>query len=231
MLNRRCFLLSLACIQRRSVHAQEVKPSPLPVFADVTKKSGVRFKHEASWTSQKYLPESMGAGVAMFDYDNNGRLDLFFVNGAAIRDPMPVGASPDKSDPKYWNRLYRNNGDGTFTDVTEDAGVRGSSYGMGVATGDYDNDGNTDLLVTNLGGNILYHNNGDGTFTDVTEKAGVAGSGWCVGACFVDYDRDGRLDLIVTRYLDWDFGMDIYCGQRRTGYRAYCEPDQFKPVT
>ena len=122
-----------------------MKPPPLPVFADVTRKSGVRFKHEASRTSQKYLPESMGGGVAMFDYDNDGRLDLFFVNGAAIRDPMPRGASPDKSGPRYWNRLYRNNGDGTFTDVTETAGVRGHSYGMGVATGDYDNDGNTDL--------------------------------------------------------------------------------------
>ena len=232
MVNRRCFLLSLAASPNVcSLFAQGMKPSPLPVFADVTKRSGIRFKHEASRTSQKYLPESMGAGVAMFDYDNNGHLDLFFVNGAALRDPMPRGASPDKADPRYWNRLYRNNGDRTFTDVTEAAGLRGHSYGMGVATGDYDNDGNADLLVTNLGGNILYHNNGDGTFTDVTEKAGVTGSGWCVGACFVDYDRDGRLDLIVTRYLEWDFGMNIYCGQHRPGYRAYCEPDQFKPVT
>jgi hypothetical protein len=231
MLNRRSFLRSVAASQfLPSLFAQGSKPPALPVFADVTEKSGVRFKHEDSGTSHKYLPESMGAGVAMFDYDNDGRLDLFFVNGAAISDPMPRGASPDKSDPKYWNRLYRNNGDGTFTDVTEAAGVRGHSYGMGVATGDYDNDGHADLLVTNLGGNILYHNNGDGTFTDVTGKAGVAGSGWCVGACFVDYDRDGRLDLIVTRYLEWDFGMDIYCGPRRPGYRAYCEPEQFKPV-
>ncbi len=102
---------------------------------------------------------------------------------------------------------------------------------MGVATGDYDNDGNVDLLVTNLGGNILYHNNGDGTFTDVTAKAGVGGSGWCTGACFVDYDRDGRLDLIVGRYVQWDFSLDVYCGQHRPGYRAYCHPDQFEPIT
>ena len=167
----------------------------------------------------------------MFDYNNDGLLDLFFVNGAKLQDPMPAGATPDKSDPRFWNRLYRNNGDRTFTDVTESAGVRGHSYGMGVATGDYDNDGNVDLLVTNLGGNILYHNNGDGTFTDVTAKAGVAGSGWCTGACFVDYDRDGRLDLIVTRYMDWNFALNVYCGQHRPGYRAYCHPDQFNPAS
>src|SRR5690348_1328983 len=155
---------------------------PVFEFEDVTAKSGIRFKHESSRTTQKYLPESMGAGVAMFDYDNDGRQDLYFVNGAALRDAMPPGVSPDKSDPRYWNRLYRNNGDGTFTDVTEAAGVRGFSYGMGAVTGDYDNDGHADLLVTNLGGNTLYHNNGDGTFSDVTDTAGVRGSGWCAGA-------------------------------------------------
>jgi enediyne biosynthesis protein E4 len=207
------------------------KSVPLPVFADVTDKSGIRFKQEASRTSQKYLPESMGGGVAMFDYNNDGHLDLFFVNGAQIQDPMPRGGLPDKSNPRYWNRLYRNNGAGTFTDVTEAAGVEGHSYGMGVAVGDYDNDGNVDLLVTNLGGNILYHNNGDGTFTDVTAKAGVGGSGWCTGACFVDYDRDGRLDLIVTRYVEWDFASNIYCGLHKPGYRAYCHPDQFKAIS
>ncbi len=232
MLNRRFFLLApFAAARLRLVLAQTAKTSRLPVFSDVTEKSGIRFKHEASRTNEKYLPESMGAGVAMFDYNNDGHLDLFFVNGAALRDPMPLSAAPDKSDPRFWNRLYRNNGDGTFTDVTETAGVRGHSYGMGVATGDYDNDGYADLFVTNLGGNILYHNNGDGTFTDVTDKAGVAGSGWCAGACFVDYDRDGRLDLIVTRYLAWDFASNVYCGEHRPGYRAYCSPDQFRPAT
>jgi hypothetical protein len=144
---------------------------------------------------------------------------------------MPRGGSPDKADPRFWNRLYRNNGNRTFTDVTESARLRGHSYGMGVATGDYDNDGNIDLLGTNLGGNILYHNNGDGTFTDVSEKAGVAGGGWCTGASFVDYDRDGRLDLLVSRYLDWDFPSNVYCGLHRPGYRAYCHPDQFKPAS
>ncbi|HWD99881.1 MAG TPA: CRTAC1 family protein, partial [Bryobacteraceae bacterium] len=169
-------------------------------------------------------------GVAIFDYNNDGLLDLFFVNGAALKDPMPPGAKPDKSDSRYWNRLYRNNGDGTFTDVTEQAGLRGEGYGMGVAVGDFNNDGWQDLYVTNFGRNILYRNNGDGTFTDVTEAAGVAGSGWSVSACFADYDRDGRLDLIVTRYLDWDFSRNIYCGEKRPGYRAYCHPNEFKPA-
>jgi hypothetical protein len=203
----------------------------LPVFADITAQSGVLFRHDASRTSEKYLPEAMGSGVAMFDYNNDGRLDLFFVNGALLRDPMPAGAIPDKRDPRFWNRLYRNNGDGTFTDVTEKAGLQGHGYGMGVATGDYDNDGYTDLLVTNLSGNTLYHNNGDGTFTDVSRQAGVAGSGWCTGASFVDYDRDGRLDIIVTRYVEWDFAANVYCGEHRPGYRAYCHPDQFKPIS
>jgi len=173
----------------------------------------------------------MGAGAAMLDYDNDGSLDLFFVNGAALRDPMPPGSKPDKSDPRYWNRLYKNNRDGTFTDVTVQAGLRGEGYGMGVAVGDFDNDGRPDIYVTNLDRNTLYHNNGDGTFTDVTAHAGVGGSGWSVSACFVDYDRDGRLDLIVTRYLDWDFSRNVYCGEKRPGYRAYCHPNEYQPVT
>jgi hypothetical protein len=233
-MNRRSFLyLMMAAGHAPGVLAQGSKNARPPVplqWTDVTAKSGIRFKHEASRTTEKYLPEAMGAGAAMFDYNNDGRLDLFFVNGARLRDPMSVGALPDKSEARFWNRLYRNNGDGTFTDVTESAGVKGKAYGMGVATGDYDNDGHTDLLVTNFGGNTLYHNNGDGTFTDVTIDAGVVGSGWCTGACFVDYDRDGRLDLIVTRYLDWDFASNIFCGDHRIGYRAYCHPDQYKAV-
>lgn len=200
-------------------------------FEDVAHKAGVRFSHCASPTSQKYLPESMGAGVAMLDSNGDGFLDLFFVNGAALRDPMSAGDKPDKTDPRYWNRLYRNNGDETFTDVTEAAGLQGSGYGMGVAVGDYNNDGLPDLYVTGLGRNYLYRNNGDGTFTDVTQKAGVACSGWSTSACFVDFDRDGRLDLIVTRYLEWDFDVNPFCGQHRPGYRAYCHPDQFKPTT
>jgi hypothetical protein len=232
-INRRSFLLTaLAAAPAGKLLGAMRAPATQPVieFEDVTAKSGIRFQHQASRTSRKYLPESMGAGVAIFDYDNDGWLDLFFVNGAKLQDPMPRGSSPDKSDPRYWNRLYHNNRDGTFTDITEKAGLQGRLYGMGVATGDYDNDGNVDLLVTNLGGNILYHNNGDGTFTDVTAKAGVGGSGWCTGACFVDYDRDGSLDLMVSRYVQWDFS-EVYCGEHRPGYRAYCHPDQFEPIT
>src|SRR6201981_2471165 len=128
-------------------------------------------------TSRKYLPETMGGGVALFDYDNDGRLDIFFVNGAKLADPMPAGRAPDKSDRKYWNRLYHQNADGTFTDITEKAGLTGmpqNRYGMGVAGGGFDNDGWEDLYVTGYGGNTLYRNNHDGTFSDVTVRAGVA---------------------------------------------------------
>jgi hypothetical protein len=203
----------------------------LPVFADVTAKSQIRFVNRASRTSRKYLPESMGGGAAAFDYNNDGLLDIYLVNGAALNDPMKPGQTPDKHDPRYWNRLYRNNGDGTFTDVTEAAGVQGTQYGMGVAVADYDNDGWEDLFVTGLGHNTLYHNNGDGTFTDVTRQAGVEGIGWSAGAAFVDYDRDGLLDLVVSRYLTWSFSQDIWCGEHKPGYRAYCSPDLFEPIT
>ena len=184
----------------------------------------------ASHTSKKYLLETMGPGVALFDYDNDGRLDIFVVNGAEITDPMPKGAVPQKTSPKYWNRLYHQKRDGTFEDVTEKAGLQGVGYGMGVAVGDYDNDGYEDLYITAYGGNRLYHNNRDGTFIDVTEKAGVAGSGWSSSAAWVDLDGDGRLDLIVLRYAEWDFS-DIWCGERKQAYRAYCQPDIFPAVT
>ena len=206
--------------------------APQPIsFEDVTARSGIRFLHRSSATSQKYLIESMSGGVGLIDYDGDGLLDIFFVNGAQISDPMPAGKLPDKSPPPFWNRLYRNNGDGTFTDVTEKAGVRGGGYGMGVAVADFDNDGHADLYVTSYGHNILYRNNGDGTFTDVTAQAGVAGGGWSAGALFIDYDRDGRLDLIVTRYATWDFSMNIFCGERKPLRRDYCHPDQFQPTT
>jgi enediyne biosynthesis protein E4 len=172
----------------------------------------------------------MVGGVAMLDYNGDGLLDLFFVNGAQLTDPMPPGRVPDKDNPKFWNRLYRNNGDGTFSDVTVEAGLKGTGYGMGVAVADYDNDGYPDLYVTNVGRNTLYHNNGNGTFTDVTGSAGVGGGGWSAGAMFIDYDRDGLLDLFVSRYLSWDFSQDIFCGLAKPGYRAYCHPDQFRPI-
>jgi hypothetical protein len=197
------------------------------VFEDVTAAVGIHFEYVASHTSKKYLLETMGAGVALFDYDNDGRLDIFVVNGAPLSDPTAKGTIPQKSGPKYWNRLYHQKADGTFEDVTEKAGLTGAGYGMGVAVGDYDNDGFEDLYVTAYGGNKLYHNNGDGTFTDVTDQAGVGGSGWSTSATWVDLDGDGLLDLVVLRYLQWDFD-DIYCGEHKEGYRAYCHPDAFK---
>jgi enediyne biosynthesis protein E4 len=208
-------------------------PTQAPVsgkFVDVTEKLGVRFKQQASKTSKKYLLETMGSGVAVFDYDNDGRLDIFFANGARIDDPMSKGSIPQKDGPSYWNRLYHQKLDGTFEDVTEKAGLAGSGYSTGVAVGDYDNDGFEDLFVAGYGHSSLYHNNGDGTFTDVTATAGVAGSGWATSAAWVDYDNDGRLDLIVARYMVWDFD-DIYCGYREQGFRSYCHPDLFKPAS
>src|SRR5258705_6111963 len=144
-------------------------------FVDITTKSDVSFVGQASHTSKKYLLETMGSGVALFDYDNDGLLDIFFVNGAGLVDPTPKGTIPQKTAPKYWNRLFHQKKDGTFEDVTEKAGVQGVGYGMGVAAGDYDNDGYEDLYVTAYGGSRLYHNNGDGNFTDVNEKSGTEG--------------------------------------------------------
>jgi hypothetical protein len=199
-------------------------------FVDATAKLGVHFQHVASHTSKKYLVETMGAGAALFDYDDDGRLDIFLVNGTALPDPAPKGAIPKKTTEREWNRLYHQKPDGTFEDVTQRAGLQGAGYGMGVAVGDFDNDGYEDLYVTAYGGNTLYRNNGNGTFTDVTEKAGVGGSGWSTSAAWVDLDNDGLLDLVVLRYMQWDFD-DIYCGEHIEGGRAYCHPDTFKPIS
>ncbi len=213
------------------VTRREELAKPFPgKFVDLTSALGVHFQYISSHTPKHYLPETMGAGVALFDYDNDDRLDIFLVNGAPLADPTPKGSVPQKTGPPYWNRLFHQKPDGTFEDVTERAGLQGSGYGMGVAAGDYDNDGFEDLYVTAYGGNKLYHNNGDGTFTDVTDKAGVAGSGWSTGAAWVDLDNDGLLDLVVLRYVQWDFN-DIWCGEHKEGYRSYCHPDYFQPIT
>ena len=151
----------------------------------------------------------MVAGVALFDYDGDGYLDVYLVNGAEI-------PSLEKTSSAYWNRLFHNNHDGTFTDVTEKAGVAGAGYGMGVAIGDYDNDGRPDIFLANVTGNQLLHNNGDGTFTDVTTKAGLAGAHlhgkkmWSVGAGWFDYNNDGLLDLFVVNYCHWEVNKDPY---------------------
>lgn len=226
-------LFSLRVISPRFITAQEPTAPPgsssSESFVDITQRLGVNFQYRASHTSRKYLLETMGTGVALFDYDNDGRLDIYLVNGSPLSDPSPKGTVPQKTGPQYWNRLYHQKPDGTFEDVTEKAGLQGTGYGMGVAVGDYDNDGFEDLYVTAYGGNKLYHNHGDGTFTDVTEKAGVGASGWSTSAAWVDLDGDGFLDLVVSRYVVWDFD-DVWCGEHKQGYRAYCHPDYFKPV-
>jgi hypothetical protein len=219
--------------------AQTPTPSPKPPpaaavtpgnFVDISQASQIFFNAQASHTAKKYLIETMGSGVALFDYDGDGRLDAFFANGAPLADPTPKGTFPRKSGPSYWNRLFHQKPDGTFEDVTEKAGLQGIGYDMGAAVGDYDNDGHEDLYVTGFGGNHLYHNNGDGTFSDVTAKSGTGGSGWSTSAAWVDLDNDGLLDLVVLRYVQWDFD-DLWCGEHRDGYRAYCHPDVFEPIT
>lgn len=171
----------------------------------------------------------MGGGVALLDYNNDGLLDIFFVNSGNLAKTQT--GNFDRSNPKFWNRLFRQNRDGSFTDVTEAAGlskIGDDNYGMGVAAADFDNDGWTDLYVTNYGRNVLYRNNGNGTFADVTQKAAVAAGGWSASAGFVDYDNDGKLDLFVTRYMDWDLKRSKFCGTVR---RTYCPPGEFPATT
>lgn len=197
-------------------------------FVDVTAATGIHFLHVSPHTSRKYLIETMGSGVALFDCDNDGRLDIFAVNGAPFPDPTPKGFIPQKSGPEDWNRMYRQRPDGSFEDITLKAGLQGVGYGMGVAVADYDNDGYEDIYVTGYGGNHLYHNNGNCTFTDVSATAGVGGSGWSSSAAWVDLDNDGLLDLVVLRYVTWDWD-DLFCGQKEN--RGYCHPDSFQPIT
>jgi hypothetical protein len=186
--------------------------------------TGIHFLHRNGGTGAKEMFETMGSGCAIIDFDNDGLPDIFFVNGAAI-------PSLQKDDTRFSNRLYRNLGNFQFVDVTEKAAVGGKGYGMGVAVGDYNNDGFEDLYVTGFGSNQLLRNRGDGTFEDVTAKAGVAGGGWSTSAAFVDYDRDGLLDLIVARYVQYSVGAGPYCGDKERGWRSYCLPDQFRPST
>jgi enediyne biosynthesis protein E4 len=201
-----------------------VPPASAIRFENVIEKSKIKFKLRNSISPKRYTFETMTGGVAVFDYNNDGWLDIFFTNGATI-------PSLEKSDPSYWNRLFRNNGDGTFTDVTEKAGLQGMGYSMGVAAGDYDNDGLVDLYVTGVNRNQLFHNNGDGTFTDVTEKAGVggfipqSGKAWSVAAGWFDYNNDGLLDLFVVNYLNYTIKTATPCIQQ--GLPAYCSPVDF----
>jgi hypothetical protein len=197
-------------------------------FEEIAQQAGLHFITHNCPTPNKNQPETMVAGIALFDYDNDGFLDIYCVNGAEI-------PSLEKSSPAYWNRLFRNNHDGTFTDVTEKAGVAGAGYGMGVAIGDYDNDGNADMFLASVTGNKLFHNNGNGSFTDVTAKAGVAGAHahgkkmWSVGAGWFDYNNDGLLDLFVVNYCQWEVNKDPYCALKE-GVRAYCHPNLYQPL-
>ncbi len=196
-------------------------------FEEISQKSGLIFTSDSSPTANKNQPETMVGGVALLDYDNDGYLDVYLVNGAAI-------PSLKKESPKYWNRLFHNNHDGTFTDVTDKAGVAGEGYGMGVAIGDYDNDGWPDIFVANVTNNQLFHNNHNGTFTDVTAKARVAGGAlegrkmWSIAAGWFDFNNDGHLDLFVSNYCKWEVNKDPICGP--PGMRAYCHPKNYAPL-
>jgi enediyne biosynthesis protein E4 len=205
-------------------------PAPAPGvirFKDIAETAGIHFVTENCATAEKHQPETMPAGIALLDYDGDGLLDIYLVNGAE----MP---SLEKTGPKYYNRLFHNNGNGTFTDVTERAGVAGAGYGMGVAVGDYDNDGWPDIYLANVNGNQLFHNNGNGTFTDVTAKAGVGGGMrkgrkmWSIAAGWFDYNNDGLLDLFVSNYCQWDPLHEPVC--MGPNGRGYCHPRSFAPL-
>ena len=184
--------------------------------------SGITWRHVNGRSAEYYLPETTGAGCAFLDYDNDGWMDIYLVNSGKCDFYNP--------QPPLRNALYRNNRDGTFTDVTEKAGVPGGGYGMGVAVGDYDGDGWPDIYVTQYERSILYHNNGDGTFTDVTGKAGVAAPGWSSSAVWFDYDNDGKLDLFVCRFVDFDKSKNKFCGNEMTHERYYCIPRVYPPM-
>src|SRR5215831_14474583 len=195
-----------------------------PIFEAIApSSSGISWVHENAMSPNRYLPETMGPGVAFVDYDNDGWMDIFMVNSGACdfyQPPKPLK-----------NALYRNNRDGTFTDVTDKAGVAGGKeFGMGCAIADYDNDGYQDILVTAYGRCTLYHNNGNGTFTDVTAKAGVAAPGWTTSAVWFDYDNDGKLDLFLCSFVEFSLKSNVICGDNKLGKRFYCIPRVFKPT-
>jgi enediyne biosynthesis protein E4 len=196
-------------------------------FQNAAPACGLDFVLRNDAKGRKYQVETVLGGLGVIDFDHDGWPDLYCVNGASL-------PSLEKSDPRFFNRLYQNNRDGTFTDVTQKAGVQGRGYEMGVAVGDYNNDGREDLYVVGVHGNTLFRNNGDGTFTDVTQAAGVSGASaqgrklWSVAAAWVDYDNDGHLDLIVSNYCDWTPGEDPICGGLKDRDRSYCHPDKYR---
>ena len=197
--------------------------TPLPAFEEIpSSASGISWTHINGRSPLAHLPETVGAGCAFLDYDNDGWMDIYLVNSGPCdfyQPPQPLR-----------NALYHNNRDGTFTDITQKAGVPGNAYGMGVAVGDYDGDGFPDIYLTQYPHSVLYHNNGDGTFTDVTAKAGVAAPGWATSAVWFDYDNDGRLDLFVCRFVDYSKAKLKFCGDTITGERHYCIPSIYDPM-
>ncbi|MFN0105297.1 MAG: CRTAC1 family protein [Bryobacteraceae bacterium] len=216
-------------LQFANVLAALAAPPRNPFF-EVSTPPGLAFRHVHSPTSHKHMIEAMGGGVALLDYNNDGLLDIFFVNGGLLTETLPAAASFARTNQKFWNRLYRQNPGGTYVDVTQSAGLAAAgdgNYGMGAAAADFDNDGFTDLYVTAFGRNVLYRNNGKGAFADVTKTAGVAAAGWSSSAGFFDFDNDGHLDLFVARYMQWDFASSRSCG---SDIRVYCPPATFPAV-
>ncbi len=194
-------------------------------FVEGAHEAGIGFVLRNHPTPKKHQIETMPGGVAVIDFDNDGLEDLYFVNGGTVPELVKVNES-------YWNRLYRNNGDGTFSDVTVRAGVAGAGYGMAAAVADYDNDGWADLFVPGVNRNILYRNKGDGTFADVTRTAGVTGDKpkkmWSISAGWFDYGNDGLLDLFVVNYCKWNPETEVYCGLPKPGYRTFCHPKHYE---
>jgi hypothetical protein len=214
--------LCLSCVPRPShgaVVPASARPSGPIEFRDVTKQAGIHFKHNSGAFGKKYLPETMGSGVCVLDYDNDGWQDILLVNSM----DWPGHREAAKSYPA----LYHNNKDGTFTDVTREAGLAVESYGLGCAVADYDNDGYEDIYITTVGSNHLFHNLGNGKFADVTVKAGVADPGFSTSAVWFDYDNDGKLDLFVSHYIDWSIAKDQYCTLDNKN-KTYCTPQTYK---
>ena len=223
--SRRDFLAA-ACVfllpqvRRKKVLSPLSASTPIR-FREVAQSAGLDFVLQNNPTPRKHMIETMPGGVAAFDYNNDGLMDIFFTNGASI-------PSLEKDSPKFFNRLYRNDGRMRFTDVTSEAGIAGAGYSMGAAAADYNNDGHTDLFVAGVYRNILYRNQGNGKFEDVTEAAGIKSDKWSVAAGWLDYDNDGWLDLFVVNYAHWTPDFDRYCGERERNLRVYCHPKYFE---